>query len=118
MRLEGRLYDLYQGSRLLSPLNSVEFTEVEDKEFMITTLQMDIRQESAEFTMIELRNTANNSDFTQNGTETFRYLNNKAKDVDDPIKEPKMPIDWKFGTVGVISSLIRRSKRRRFNNYS
>jgi len=118
MRLEGRLYDLYQGSRLLSPLNSVEFTEVEDKEFMITTLQMDIRQESAEFTMIELRNTANNSDFTQNGTESFRYLNVKAKDENDPIKEPKTPIDWKFGTLGVISSLMRRNKRRRFNNYS
>jgi hypothetical protein len=118
MRLEGRLYDLYQGSRLLSPLNSVEFTEVEDKEFMITTLQMDIRQETAEFTMIELRTTANNSDFTQNGTETFRYLNVKAKDEDDPIKEPKTPIDWRFGTIGVVSSLIRRGKRRRFNNYS
>ena len=118
MRLEGRLYDLYQGSILLSPLNTVEFTEVEDKEFMITTLQMDIRQESAEFTMIELRNTANNSDFTQNGTESFKYLNVKAKDENDPIKEPKTPIDWKFGTIGVISSLIRRGKRRRFNNYS
>jgi hypothetical protein len=118
MRLEGRLYDLYQGNGLLSPLNTVEFTEVEDKEFMITTLQMDIRQESAEFTMIELRTTANNSDFTQNGTETFRYLNVRAKDEDDPIKEPKTPIDWRFGLLGVVSSLIRRSKRRRFNNYS
>lgn len=118
MRIEGRLYDLYQGGRLLSPLNSVEFTEITDKEFMITTLQMDIRQESAEFTMIELRNTSNNNDFTQNGTESFRYLNIKAKDEDDPIKEPKTPIDWKFGTIGVISSLLRRRKRRRFNNYS
>jgi hypothetical protein len=118
LRLEGRLYDLYQGNRLLSPLNSVEFTEIEDKEFMITTLQMDVRQESSEFTMIELRNTLNNNDFTQNGTESFRYLNVKAKDENDPIKEPKTPIDWKFGTLGVISSLIRRNKRRRFNNYS
>jgi len=118
MRIEGRLYDLYQGSRLLSPLNSIEFTEVEDKEFMLTTLQMDIRQETAEFTMIELRDTSNTNDFTQNGTESFRYLNVKAKDEDDPIKEPKTPIDWKFGTIGVISSLLRRKKRRRFNNYS
>ncbi|MCE2706915.1 MAG: hypothetical protein LW807_07550 [Proteobacteria bacterium] len=118
IRLEGRLFDLYQGNRLLSPLNTVEFTEVEDKEFMITTLQMDIRQESSEFTMIELRNTLNNNDFTQNGTESFRYLNVKAKDENDPVKEPKTPIDWKFGTLGVISSLIRRNRRRRFNNYS
>ena len=118
MRIEGRLYDLYQGSRLHSPLNSIEFTEVEDKEFMLTTLQMDIRQETAEFTMIELRDTTNTNDFTQNGTESFRYLNVKAKDENDPIKEPKTPIDWRFGTIGVISSLLRRKKRRRFNNYS
>jgi hypothetical protein len=118
MRIEGRLYDLYQGSRLLSPLNSIEFTEVEDKEFMLTTLQMDIRQETSEFTMIELRDTSNTNDFTQNGNETFRYLNARAKDENDPIKEPKTPIDWRFGPFGVLSSLIRRSKRRRFNNYS
>ena len=118
MRIEGRLYDLYQGSRLLSPLNSIEFTEVEDKEFMLTTLQMDLRQETSEFTMIELRNISNTNDYTQNGNETFRYLNVKAKDENDPIKEPKTPIDWRFGPFGVLSSLIRRSKRRRFNNYS
>jgi hypothetical protein len=118
MRLEGRLYDLYQGNRLLSPLNTVEFTEVSNKEFMLTTLQMDIRQESAEFTMIELRNTTDNTDFTENGIESFRYINVKAKDENNPVKEPKTPIDWRFGTIGVISSLLRRKKRRRFNNYS
>jgi hypothetical protein len=117
MRLEGRLYDLYQGSRLLSPLNSVEFPEIENKEFMITTLQMDIRQESAEFTMIELRTTANNSDFTENGNESFRYLNVKAKDENDPLKEPRFPIDWRYGIFGILQSLNRTKKMRRFNNY-
>jgi len=117
MRLEGRLYDLYQGNRLLSPLNTVEFTEVEDKEFMITTLQMDIRQESAEFTMIELRNTSNNNDFTENGIESFRYLNVKAKDENDPLKEPRFPIDWRYGIFGILQSLNRTKKMRRFNNY-
>jgi hypothetical protein len=118
IRLEGRLFDLYQDGRLLSPLNTVEFTEIESKEFMVTTLQMDIRQETAEFTMIELRDTSNNNDFIQNGIESFRYLNVKAKDENNPIKEPKTPIDWKYGTIGVITSLIRRNRRRRFNNYS
>jgi hypothetical protein len=117
MRLEGRLYDLYQGNRLLSPLNTVEFTEVEDKEFMITTLQMDIRQESAEFTMIELRTILNNSDFIENGIESFRYLNVKAKDENDPLKEPRFPIDWRYGIFGVLQSLNRTKKMRRFNNY-
>ncbi len=117
MRIEGRLYDIYQGNRLLSPLNSVEFTEVEDKEFMLTTLQMDIRQETAEFTMIELRNTSNNTDFIENGIESFRYLNVKAKDENDPLKEPRFPVDWRLGVFGVIQSLSRTKKMRRFNTY-
>jgi hypothetical protein len=46
------------------------------------------------------------------------YLNVKAQNYDEVIKEPRTPIDWKYGTVGVVSSLIRKNKRRRFNNYS
>lgn len=117
-RIEGRLYDLYQGSRLLSLLNTVEFSAITNKEFMITTLNIDLRNESAEFTMVELRNTANSNDFTETGTEAFKYLNVKARNFDDVIKEPRTPIDWKYGTLGVINSLLRRNKRRRFNNYS
>lgn len=117
-RMEGRLFDLYQGSRLLSLLNTVQFSAITNKEFMITTLNMDVRQEAAEFTMVELRNTANTDDFTQTGTENFKYLNVKARNFDEVIKEPRTPIDWKYGTAGVVASLLRKNKRRRFNNYS
>jgi hypothetical protein len=117
-RMEGRLYDLYQGSRLISPLNTVEFSAILNKEFMITTLNIDVRNESAEFTMVELRNTSNNNDFTELGNEAFRYLNVKSQNYDDVIKEPRTPIDWRYGTMGVIMSLLKRNKRRRFNNYS
>jgi hypothetical protein len=117
-RIEGRLYDLYQGSRLLSLLNTVKFSAITDKEFMITTMNIDVRNESAEFTMVELRNTANDNDFTETGTEDFKYLNVKARNFDEVIKEPRTPIDWKYGNLGVINSLLRRNKRRRFNNYS
>ena len=118
IRLEGRLYDLYSYFGGFNPLNSIEITEIPNKEFMLTTMQIDVRQESAEVTMIELRNTNNTNDFTENGTESFRYLNAKEKDSDNPIKEPKTPIDWKFGALGILVSLITRNKRRRFNNYS
>jgi hypothetical protein len=117
-KMEGRLYDLYQGSRLLSLLNTVQFSAITSKEFMITTLNIDVRNEAAEFTMVELRSTANNNDFTETGTEDFKYLNVKARNFDEVIKEPRTPIDWKYGTLGVINSLLRRNKRRRFNNYS
>jgi hypothetical protein len=117
-RMEGRLYDLYQGSRLLSLLNTVQFSAITDKEFMITTLNIDVRNEAAEFTMVELRSTANNNDFTETGTEAFKYLNIKARNFDDVIKEPRTPIEWRYGTAGIVASLLRRNKRRRFNNYS
>jgi len=65
--------DLYSSGRLLSPLNTVEFTAIPDKEFLITTLQMDVRNESAEFTMVEIRDTSNTDDFTHLGTEDFKY---------------------------------------------
>jgi hypothetical protein len=117
-KMEGRLYDLYQGSRLLSLLNTVQFSAITSKEFMITTLNIDVRNEAAEFTMVELRSTANNNDFTETGTEDFKYLNVKARNFDDVIKEPRTPIDWKYGTAGIVASLLRRNKRRRFNNYS
>jgi len=117
-RMEGRLFDLYQGSRLLSLLNTVQFSAITNKEFMITTLNIDLRGEAAEFTMVELRNTSNTDDFTETGTENFKYLNVKARNFDDVIKEPRTPIDWKYGTLGIVNSLLRRNKRRRFNNYS
>ena len=117
-RMEGRLYDLYQNNRLLTPLETVNYATIENTVFMITTLSSDIRNESAEFTMVELRFTGTNDDREQVGTEEFKYLNVKAQNYDEVIKEPRTPIDWKYGTIGVVSSLIRKNKRRRFNNYS
>jgi len=116
-RIEGKLMDLYSSGRLLSPLNTVEFTAIPDKEFLITTLQMDVRNESAEFTMVEIRDTSNTDDFTHLGTEDFKYKNVKQQDPDGKIEKPKVPINWKFGTIGVIMSLIRRGNIKRFNNY-
>lgn len=116
-RIEGKLMDLYSSGRLLSPLNTVEFTAIPDKEFLITTLQMDVRNESAEFTMVEIRDTSNTDDFTHLGTEDFKYKNVKQQDPDGKIEMPKVPINWKFGTIGVIMSLIRRGNIKRFNNY-
>lgn len=117
LRLEGRLYDLWQGSRLLSPLNTVEFTDIEDKEFMITTLTMDLRNEMSEFTMIELRSTLNNSDFTENGIESFKYITEGTRDKDNPATAPKQLLDYKYGTYGYVQGLLNRDKKRRFNNF-
>lgn len=117
IRMEGRLYNIYDGNHLVTPLNTILFDGINDKEFMITTLLIDLRQEAAEFTSIELRYTDNENDTNENGIESFRYLNGKAKDPNDPLKMPKTPLDWKYGNFGLASALINRNRRRRLNNF-
>jgi hypothetical protein len=129
IKLEGRLFNIYiNDSDLISPLNNIIFDQFSDKKFMLTTVQIDIRQESAEFTSIELVDDVNDYiDFGEAGIifasylnviESFRYLDLKAKDYNNPVKEPKIPIDWRFGAYSAVSSLVRRNRIRRFNNYS
>lgn len=129
IKLEGRLFNIYiNDSNLISPLNNIIFDQFSDKKFMLTTVQIDIRQESAEFTSIELVDDVNDYiDFGEAGIifasylnviESFRYLDLKAKDYNNPVKEPKIPIDWRFGAYSAVSSLVRRNRIRRFNNYS
>lgn len=128
LKIEGRLFNIYYtDNTILSPLIAPRFDQFLGKTFMFTTMQIDIRQESAEFTSIELVD--NSIDYPEaqgevgfdtyrNVIETFRYLDLKAKDYNNPVKEPKVPIDWKYGAFSAISSLIRRNRIRRFNNYS
>lgn len=123
IRIEGRIFNIYvNDDTIISPLFNIIFHDLDpDKKFMITTLQIDVRQESAEFTSIELVD--QQIDFPEGGintnsTESYRLLDVKAKDYNNPIKEPKTPIDHKWGVFGQIAALIRRNKIRRFNNYS
>ncbi|MFO0089876.1 MAG: hypothetical protein ACK518_03660 [bacterium] len=120
-RIEGRLYDIFPNDMLITPLQNISFDEISQDIFMATTLQIDIRNESAEFTMIGFVGKdkfQESEDRSEIGAESFRYLDVKAKDYDDPIKEPKTPVDYKWGIFGIISSQIRRGKIRRLNNYS
>jgi hypothetical protein len=83
---------------------------------MITTMSSDIANEISDIRFIELRLTGSTADFTQVGTETFRYLNVRQEIFND-IPEEKKPLDWRHGIIGVLIPLIQRRKRRRFNNY-
>lgn len=116
-RLEGRLYNIYSAGRLISPLNTLVFSVYDSSIFMLTTLNIDIRNEQTEFTSIELKTVE--ADWPAlSGQESFKYLNVKALSDDELIKAPRMPIDYRFGQLSVLNSLIRNKKRRRFNNYS
>lgn len=115
-RLEGRLYNIYINNNLLSLLNTIIFETMPDEEFMITSLNIDVRQESAEFTSIELKNITNSNDFNAVGSETFRFIEESAKNENNPRKKPKRPVDYRFGGFGHLSELISRNRNRNFNN--
>lgn len=111
LKLEGALYDLYSGSRLLSPLNTLKFTAIPDTEFMLTTLRMDVANESAEFTAIELRKTNTTDDFDEIGDETFRYLNVKSEST-EKVYEDKKPMDFRYGAIGQFIQAITKRKAK------
>lgn len=116
-RLEGRLFNIYASGRMISPLNTLIFSVYDSSIFMLTTLNIDLRNEQAEFTSIELKSVE--GDWPNLiGDESFKYLNVKALSDDELIKAPRMPIDYRFGNLSVLNSLIRNRKRRRFNSYS
>lgn len=117
IKMEINLFNLYQSSRLISLLNTVRFDQIADKEFMITTMNSNIIQEESQMTLIEIRATDSTDDFTEiAASETFRYLTTQ-QEVLEEIAEQKKPLDWRFGTIGIIFSLLQRRKRRNFNNY-
>jgi hypothetical protein len=116
-RMEATVLNLLSSGRLLSPLNTVTFDEIPDREFMITSMRSDLRNETSEMTFVELRDTSSTDDFTELGNETFKYLN-VTQEVFNEIAEDKKPLDWKFGILGVAVQLLKRRSRRRFNNYS
>jgi hypothetical protein len=112
IRLEGALFDLYGGSRLLSPLNTIQFTAIPNTEFMLTTLRMDVANERAEFTAIELRKTNNTNDFDELGDESFRYLNVRSESV-EKIYEDKKPLDY---ITGIFGNFIQKITKRKLTN--
>lgn len=117
IKFEGAVYGIAESGNLISLLNTVTLDEIADKEFMITTLSTDIRNEKSEIRLIELRDASTTNDFDQVGTESFRYLNVR-QEVFNTIPEEKKPFDWKQGIIGLAVNLVIRNKRRRFNNYS
>lgn len=84
-RLEGIFNSATDGNYLISPLNTLLYNEggtdtLNNKEFIICTLRnVDIVNETAEGTFVELLNTSNTNDFDEVGTETFKILSIKER---------------------------------------
>ena len=65
IRIEGNILNLNEGSYLVSPLNTIIPDALEDTEFNIATLNIDLDKEQAEGTFIELVNTLTTDDFDE-----------------------------------------------------
>jgi hypothetical protein len=101
-RLEGVFNSATDGNYLISPLNTLTYNEggsdtLNNKEFIITTLRsVDVVNETAEGTFVELLNTSNTNDYDAVGTETFKILSLKEKRL-EPEKSWRNPPAVKGG---------------------
>lgn len=109
-KLEGTLLNVITSNYLISPLNTIIYygptgDNLNGKEFIICTLRnVDIVNDTAEGTFVELLNTGDTLDFDETGTETFEFLDIKDIRVnpEQNLKNPPKGINilLKYGPIG------------------
>lgn len=114
-RVECNILNILDGNYLLSNLNTVVFDEFPNKIFMITTIETDIINESAEATFVELLDESSTADFDEVATiEKTKY----NSDISGKLfaynpRTYRNPSDYLFGQLGFIFDSIFNNKRRR-----
>ena len=116
IKVEGAMFNLFKDGLLHTLLFNYSIEGIPDVLFMPTTMRTNVKNESCEFTFIEIVNTSNNDDESV-GTESFKYID-LTQEVFDPVKEDKKPIDWRFGIIGWGVQMLTRARRRKFNGYN
>ncbi|HEY9703678.1 MAG TPA: hypothetical protein V6C58_14620, partial [Allocoleopsis sp.] len=109
--LEGALLNNYDGNYLFTPLNTFLFDVIDNLEFMLSTIKVDLINDKSEATFVELLNTSNSDDFDEVGTEVFKYLDYKTDTPEIKEKEKFVP-DNRFGVIGYLVQLFTRKKKR------
>lgn len=116
INLEGNLLNVISGNQIISHLNRLKFDELPNKVFMITTVDVDIRNEQAEISCVELLDESNTDDFdelaTTRKTGYISDVGGKLFNKFDPYNLRK-PSDYAFGVLGYLLDGIFKSKRRR-----
>jgi hypothetical protein len=104
LRMEGRIWNIYEEG-LLNPLMLVNHTSYPTKQFQICTIDMDLKNETAETTLVECYDTEIS---TQAAVKKTGLIN--PQDLEAEPKDAKKPISWRWGPTGVIIQLITKKR--------
>jgi hypothetical protein len=104
LRMEGRIWNIYEEG-LLNPLMLVNHTSYPTKQFQICTIDMDLKNETAEATLVECYDTEIS---TQAAVKKTGLIN--PQDLESEPKDAKKPLSWRWGPTGVIIQLITKKR--------
>lgn len=110
-KIESNLLNIANGNYIISNLDNLIIDGLTNKIFMITTIDVDIRNEQAEFTCVELVDETNSDDFDAVATtERTQYTSDVGGRLSAGVKEKKFrsPADYQLGPIGFIFATIQR----------
>jgi len=116
MKLETNLFGVVDNNQIVAHLHTLKFDELPNKIFMITSLDVDIRNEQSEISCIELLNDSNTDDFDQQATNRkTRYISDLGGVLFNNYDPYNLntPADFAFGYFGYLFDGVFRSRRRR-----
>jgi hypothetical protein len=98
----------------ISPLNTILLEAFEDKEFFVSSLKVDIRNEKCELTCVELLNPNTTDDFDAVATnENYRLIDIQLDDRFKVKRVSKRPPYAQYGAFGVLIWLISGQKSKK-----
>lgn len=93
----------YDGNYIFSPLNTFFFDELDNLEFMCSTIEVDLINDTSNATFVELLNISDSDDFDAVGTEIFRYRDFK---IERNTLFDETPPDKRKGVIGFLFKLF------------
>ena len=113
-RLEAAILNIYDGTYLISPLNTILPDAYPNKEFQITTLRVDLNNELGEGTFVELQDSSTTDDFDEVATnETYRLINVTDKEKFAEDKPFRTPPPYQYGAIGFMVWAIKNRKSKK-----
>jgi hypothetical protein len=114
-KIEGNLLNISNNDYILSHLDNIILDPIDTKIFLIGTIAVDIREEQAEITLVELLDEATTDDFDAAATtERTQYVSDVGGTLTKGYLEKKerSPADYQLGYLGYIFAQLQDNRRR------
>lgn len=109
-RIEADVHNINNGNYFINPLNTVLADALPDREFMISSLRLDLVNSAAAVTFVEIRDTSTTTDYDEiPDIELFQHVNvSNVYVFQEP--EQKVPVPWWQGQLAVVLWLGKNLK--------